>query len=251
MGQHGLGVGRGITVANQSLVFTCAQDNNQTTHAYPRTGDPASGTSRTITAVGESQHTVTNAVYTPSTGVMVVTSAGHGFSDGDYVKFDDDSLTFTCSLDGNATNHTYPRATDRASGRWLVISNKTNDTFEVNVGITAFGGTHAFVTATSNGLKRQTGTITVNVGTSSNTTAHTFVSASTDAIGHFPNTAHTFVSASTGAVIHQPSAAHTFKRMDSNSVSVYAAGAAPLCACLLYTSPSPRDIRRSRMPSSA
>ena len=230
MGQHGLGVGRGITIANQSLVFTCAQDNNQTTHAYPRTGDPASGTSRTITAVGESQHTVTNAVYTPSTGVMVVTSAGHGFSDGDYVKFDDDSLTFTCSLDGNATNHTYPRATDRASGRWLVISNKTNDTFEVNVGITAFGGTHAFVSATSNGLKRQTGTLTVNVGTSSNTTAHTFVSASTDAIGHSPNTAHTFVSASTGAVIHQPSAAHTFKRMDANSVSVYAAGTAPLCA---------------------
>ena len=24
-----------------------------------------------------------------------------------------------------------------------------------------------------------------------------------------------------------------------------------LCACLLYTSPSPRDMRRSRMPSSA
>ena len=24
-----------------------------------------------------------------------------------------------------------------------------------------------------------------------------------------------------------------------------------VCACLLYTSPSPRDMRRSRMPSSA
>jgi hypothetical protein len=107
LGQHGLGIGRGITIANESLVFTCAQDNNQTTHAYPRATDPASGTSRTITAVSESQHTVSNATYTPSTGVMVVTSTGHGFSDGDYVKFDDDSLTFTCSLDGNATNHSY------------------------------------------------------------------------------------------------------------------------------------------------
>ena len=161
---------------------------------------------------------------------MVVTSNGHGFSDGDYVKFDDDSLTFTCSLDGNATNHTYPRATDRASGRWLQIFNKTNNTFEVNVGITAFGGTHTFVTATSNGLKRQTGTLTVNVGTSSNTTNHTFVAAAADAIQHYPQSVHTFVSASTGAIIHQPSAAHTFKRMDANSVSVYAAGAAPLCA---------------------
>ena len=230
LGQHGLGVGRGIVIADNSLVFTCAQDNNQTNHSYPRATDPASGTSRTITAVGESQHTVSNATYTPSTGVMVVTSNGHGFSDGDYVKFDDNSLTFTCSLDGNATNHTYPRATDRASGRWLQVSNKTNNTFEVNVGITAFGGTHAFVSATSNGLKRQTGTLTVNVGTSSNTTAHTFVTATANAISHSPSTTHTFVSASTGAVIHQPSAAHTFKRMDANSVSVYAAGTAPLCA---------------------
>ena len=230
VGQHGLGVGRGIVIVDNSLVFTCAQDGNATNHSYPRPSDPASGTSRTITAVSESQHTVSGATYTPSTGVMVVTSNGHGFSDGDYVKFDDDSLTFTCSLDSNATNHTYPRATDRASGRWLQISNKTNDTFEVNVGITAFGGTHAFVTATSNGLKRQTGTLTVNVGTSSNTTNHTFVSAATDAIQHYPQSVHTFVSASTGAIIHQPSAIHTFKRMDANSVSVYAAGAAPLCA---------------------
>ena len=28
-------------------------------------------------------------------------------------------------------------------------------------------------------------------------------------------------------------------------------GSACMCACLLYTSPSPRDMRRSRMPSSA
>ena len=230
LGQHGLGVGRGIVIADSSLVFTCAQDNNQTTHAYPRATDPASGTSRTITAVSESQHTVSDATYTPSTGVMVVTSNSHGFSNGDYVKFDDNSLSFFCSLDGFNTGHTYPRATDRASGRWIQISNKTDNTFEVNVGITAFGGTHAFIIGTTNGLKRQTGTLTVNVGTSSNVTAHTFVSAVTDAIAFSPSTTHTFVSASTGAIIHQPSAAHTFKRMTSNSVSVYAAGSAPLCA---------------------
>ena len=153
----------------------------------------ASGTSLAVTAVGESQHTVTNAVYTGSTGVMVVTSAGHGFSDGDYVKFDDDSLTFTCDLDNNATNHTYPRSTDRASNRWLQISNKTNDTFEVNVGVNTDGGTHAFVSATSNGLKRQTGTLTVNVGTSSNTTTHTFVSGLAGGVKFLPQTTHTFV----------------------------------------------------------
>ena len=226
VGQHGIGVGRNIVLQDGAVTFTCLQDNNQTTHAYPRSTDPASGSSLAVTAVGESQHTVTNAVYTGSTGVMVVTSAGHGFSDGDYVKFDDDSLTFTCDLDNNATNHTYPRSTDRASNRWLQISNKTNDTFEVNVGVNTDGGTHAFVTATSNGLKRQTGSLTVNVGTSSNTTAHTFVSGLLNAVKFLPQSAHTFVSASSNAISHSPQTTHAFKRASADSISAYASTSA-------------------------
>ena len=73
IGQHGLGVGKNIVLLDNSLTFTCAQDGNATNHSYPSSTDPASGTSRTITAVGESQHTITNAPYDPSTGVMVVT----------------------------------------------------------------------------------------------------------------------------------------------------------------------------------
>ena len=226
VGQHGIGVGRNIVLEDGAVTFTCAQDGNATNHAYPRSTDPASGSSLAVTAVGESQHTVTNAVYTGSTGVMVVTSAGHGFSDGDYVKFDDDSLTFTCDLDNNATNHTYPRSTDRASNRWLQISNKTNDTFEVNVGVNTDGGTHAFVSATSNGLKRQTGTLTVNVGTSSNTTTHTFVSGLANGVKFLPQSVHTFVSASSNAVSHSPQTTHAFKRADTDSISAYASTSA-------------------------
>ena len=167
---------------------------------------------------------------------MVVTSAGHGFSNGDYVKFDDDSLTFTCDLDNNATNHTYPRSTDRASNRWLQISNKTNDTFEVNVGVNTDGGTHTFVTgqpAAVNALKRQTGTLTVNVGTSSNTTTHTFVSGLAGGVKFLPQTTHTFVSASSNAISHSPQTTHAFKRADTDSISAYAstsAAANAICA---------------------
>ena len=232
VGQHGIGVGRNIVLEDGAVTFTCAQDGDQTTHAYPRSTDPASGTSLTVTAVGESQHTVTNAVYTGSTGVMVVTSAGHGFSDGDYVKFDDDSLTFTCDLDNNATNHTYPRSTDRASNRWLQISNKTNDTFEVNVGVNTDGGTHTFVTGQSaavNALKRQTGTLTVNVGTSSNTTTHTFVAGSPNGVKFLPQSAHTFVAgqpAAVNAISHSPQTTHAFKRANADAVSAYASTSA-------------------------
>ena len=43
-------------------------------------------------------------------------------------------MTFKCSMDGNATEHSYPRSSDPVSNKWLAISNKTTNTFRVNVG---------------------------------------------------------------------------------------------------------------------
>ena len=236
VGQHGLGVGRGVVLEDNSLTFTCAQDGNQTQHTYPRPSDPASGTSRTISAVGETNHTVTNAVYTPTSGNVVLTVANHGFANGDYIKLDDASLTFTCDLDGNTAQKAYPRAGyDYPSGRWLQVSNVTTNTFDINVGGSTYTGAHTFVSATANGLKRQTGTLTINVGTSSNTTSHTFVSATANAVKHEPQSAHTFVSASANAVSHLPQSAHTFVRTESNSVTAYTTGQGPLCANVAAT----------------
>ena len=88
---------------------------------------------------------------------MIVTMSNHGLENGEQIKFANDSLTFTCMEDNNGTNHTYPRATDYASDRWLTISNKSTNTFEVQV--LGIGNTP-----------------------STNTTAHTFVSASADGV---------------------------------------------------------------------
>ena len=231
VGQHGLGVGRGIVIADQSLVFTCAQDSNTTIHAYPRSTDPASGSSLSITSVGSTQHTVTDAPYNAATGVVTLTVSSHGFANGDYVKVADGSLTYTCVLDGNTVQKTYPRAGyDYPSGRWLQVSNVTQNTFDINVGPSTYTGAHTFVSASANGLDRMTGTLTVNVGTSSNTTAHTFVTAVADGISHSPQSAHTFVSASTNAVSHLPQSAHTFVRTDAESVVIYNNNGNPLCA---------------------
>ena len=43
----------------------------------------------------------------------------------------------------------------------------------------------------------------------------------------------------------------TYMRTDSTALSSQAISAARRQACLLYTSPSPRDVEESRMPSSA
>jgi len=47
---HGLNGSNTITIDDESLVFTCTQDNNATEHAYPRPTDPASGQSLAISA---------------------------------------------------------------------------------------------------------------------------------------------------------------------------------------------------------
>ena len=147
--------------------FTCGMDGNTANKDYPRATDPYGDLkSIPITHVGHTHATVTNAVYTPGSGLMVLTVPAHGYSNGDYIQIVDESLTMRCLLDGNTTDHAYPRPTDYPSGRWLQISNKTNDTFEVNVGVSSDTTTHVFQKAATKGIRRQSGVITVNVGKS-------------------------------------------------------------------------------------
>ena len=58
IGTHSYKVGDTISIAENSLTFTCAQDSHATEHLYPRTTDPASGTFRVITAVAANTITV-------------------------------------------------------------------------------------------------------------------------------------------------------------------------------------------------
>jgi len=100
---------------------------------------------------------ITDASYNAATGILEIEIAGHGFANGDSIQIPDNTLTFSCNYGGGGTQ-TYPRGKDPASGRWLVISNKTNDTFEVNVGDggLASGNSHTFISAT-NGVYHSAG----------------------------------------------------------------------------------------------
>jgi hypothetical protein len=125
-------------------------------------------------------------------------------------------------LDGSIIQKSYPRAGyDYPSGRWLLISNVTTNTFDINIGSSSYTGAHTFVSATSNGVQRQTGTFTINVGDggSASGSIHTFVSSSDRAVKHLPQSLHTFISSSNGAVKHLPQSNHTFVRTQQSSVS--------------------------------
>ena len=80
--------------------------------------------------------TASGAVYAPTTGLLTITSNGHGLSNGNTVTFALGTFTFTCTLDNNATTHSYPRLTDpNPPGTALTVTVTDTNTFTVNVGI--------------------------------------------------------------------------------------------------------------------
>ena len=219
IGDHNLAVGTNIKLTANSLTFTCDYngDGQTTQKTYPRasgedgtaggasnntgTPDAAYNTALAIVADGVSS-TATGATYAPADGVLVITQNAHGFVVGDKIRIADNSLSFTCTKDGNHETKSYPRSTDPFSGRWLRITAKTDNTFTVNVGPSSAADqyVHTFVSASANGIIKRDNSITVNVGTSSDTSTHTFVSATSNAIITGGNYTHAFVSATTNGI---------------------------------------------------
>ena len=113
---------------------------------------------------------ITNATYEPTTGLLTITSAGHGLVNGDTIKIPTNSIVFTCTQDGNATNHPYPRVTDPAANKWLEVSYVNDDTITVNVNPSPAGQqySHTFVSASPNALIIEGDPVKVNIGIPSN-----------------------------------------------------------------------------------
>ena len=83
---------------------------------------------------GGGSKSVSGATYNPLTGVLVLTSAGHGLDTSNTITIGVNKLSFTCDADNHATSHTYPRVGDPAHNTALTISAFTSDTITVNVG---------------------------------------------------------------------------------------------------------------------
>ena len=139
---------RDSTIADGALTFSCDMDNDVSQHVYPRSTDPASGQSLAITSVttdtftvnvGSSpivQFNVSSATYNPALGDLVLTIGAHSLAVGTSIKIADNSLTFSCEMDGNTANKTYPRINDPISGEAVTITAVTGTTITVDVGTT-------------------------------------------------------------------------------------------------------------------
>ena len=69
------------------------------------------------------------------TGDLVLTIGSHSYTTSNTVKIAPNSLTFTCDMDSNATQHTYPRITDPVYDTAIAITAVTATTITVNVGV--------------------------------------------------------------------------------------------------------------------
>ena len=187
---------------------------------------------------------VNSAIYDANSGIMTVTSNGHGLTTNSIVKFGDNKLRFKCTMDGNTAIKTYPRTTDPVSGFFKPITDVTTNTFKVNVGesrIVTFTPTDVVFNTTVGIMTCTIGANTLTTGTSVKlaTGSLTFVTSSgtitypqsgntgayDTAIGITSNTTttitldvgtagasgiYTFTSAASGAVISGGNYTHTW-----------------------------------------
>ena len=194
---HGLTAGTSIKIAKESLTFSCGfggASGDAAKKSYPRSTDPFYDTAVKIESATTNAITVKILENVPSTNTDAHTWVGattgcihtggdyehifhsaltngvvankHGLLNGDRIKLATNSLTFTCQLDNQETEHSYPRSTDPYNGRWLAVSNVGANTFDVNVGISPDTSSHIFKSAYTNGITKRDGSITFDVGKS-------------------------------------------------------------------------------------
>ena len=179
-----------------------------------------------IHSVGSSSHTATDAVYDPVAGIMTVTVAGHGFMNSDRVKFDTGAISLKCARDAYRIAHAYPRVSDPIHGKWVSIASTTVNTFAVDVGATGPNDqfAHTFDSATTGGIKKQTGYITLQVGVSTDTSEHRYdIGAgyeATNAVVSGGNHTHRFLNATTGAIQYGGNYAHSFVSAAASSLYI-------------------------------
>ena len=145
---------RYIDAANlidRNIRFIAEEAVHRTTQQYPSfsiNGGQAGGRS------GGVQFDVTTATYNAATGDMVLTIGAHSLTTSNKVYIELESIVFTCTQDGNASEHAYPRNTDPAFDASLAITAADATTITVNVGASPAGQqyTHTFVSALPNAV---------------------------------------------------------------------------------------------------
>jgi len=163
------GVTTAVTVTSSTAFTINVGSSPQVNHAITTsTYTPTDGNLVLNVGAGHpftapTSHTISTCSYNPHNGYMDFEITSHGFSAGEYIQIPGNALTFTCSMDGHATQHTYPRTgsrdTDRIGQGWLPIDQVGVNTFRVYVGAAneTSVGVHTFVSSKANSVNITSG----------------------------------------------------------------------------------------------
>ena len=195
IGQHNLTAGDYVNIKPGSVVFTCALDGNVYEHAIPQAHHSitykkpvklTSVTADTITMnVGTGpggahtfvradvgaidsdalvftdpasyvkHYTPTTSTYDPATGLSVMTIPGHDLTTNDYIEIAPLSFTYTCTQDGNATQHSYPRKGDSNYREPQQITAVNGNDVTIQLAVSS-GGAHTFVSVIKDAVSKVT-----------------------------------------------------------------------------------------------
>ena len=192
IGTHSYVPGDRISIAEESITFSCANGAVVTNISHPRSTDPAFNvpititdtTSTTITvdvgaipngyannhtfvsatanaiksATVQPTYTPTNATYDPVTGIFTATIGTHRLEKGDYIIMDEEAITFSCAntATGAITQISHPRATDPYFNRPVEILEADDTTITMNVGAApnGYAGVHYFEGSNADAIRK-------------------------------------------------------------------------------------------------
>ena len=167
--EHGMETGDAIKIDNNGITFSCGYCGASgigSQKSYPRANDPAAGNWLPITVTGTKKFTVSvgnagdasgethyfeSAVANCITRSVVISGGNYTHSfvtataggmkkSTNTVTLDNNSQIFTCSMDNNKSEHSYPRTTDRIAGIATPIVEADDSNIAIYVGVTTAGG---------------------------------------------------------------------------------------------------------------
>ena len=152
-GAHSMATGDYVKIVEGSLRFTCAKDNNTTNHDYPRATDSINNKWKQVTVTNATTFTINIGKSSDTSLHTWVSAVADGIKKANsLISIVDGGVTFTCTKDSNATNHSYPRSTDPASEKIFGVEAVTTQTITINIGKSSDTSTHTFVSGVTNAV---------------------------------------------------------------------------------------------------
>ena len=120
----------------KTVRYALSRISNRYEHTY-NGGTATNAVNVQSGAESGNQKSPNGATYNEHTGELTLSFAGaHGMTTGDTITLDNNSLSFTCSMDGHTASKTYPRSgTDPIAGVTTAVTVNTTTSFTINVNV--------------------------------------------------------------------------------------------------------------------